>query len=312
MVTGNLGAADSRSIGSRGRTVLTFGWPPRSWGARPKIRGRRTKTRSRHPKPGGCLGIIDALERFGRFVQFAREATLAMPRAAIRRPGEVLVQFERVAWGTLPIAALAGASVGLVTWLQTRRILVTYGIEATLPSILAAAVVIETGPMLAGLLVAGRLGAGLAAELASMGLTEELDAREVLGAPVVPALVAPRALACALALPLLTIVLDAAALAGALGADLASGASTPALFGSRALAFIRLADAGPATIKTAAFGWLIGLIGCWTGLGADRSTEDVGRAATRGVVRATLAIFAANVALVPLLQLAANALGWTI
>lgn len=255
--------------------------------------------------------VLDWLEGAGRFVDFAIRATWSMPRSAWRRPGEVVRQFERVAWGSLPIVLAAGLSVGLVAWLQTRRLLVTYGAQDTLPSVLAVAVLVETGPMLAGLLVAGRMGAGLAAELGSKSLTEEVEALEILGAPAIPTLVAPRVLACILALPLLTVLLDASALAGGLIAELAAGSLTPEAFGARTLDFLWLRDVVPATLKTAVFGGLVGLVGCWTGLNAERSTEAVGRAATLGVVRATLAVFAANIVLVLLIQAAVDALGWT-
>ena len=241
---------------------------------------------------------LDALARLGRFAGFAAAATAAIPRAVVTRFGEVIRQFERVAWGGLPIAGAAGLSVGLVAWLQTRRLLATYGAEASLPSVLAVAVVVETGPMLASLLVAGRMGAGLAAELASMTLTEEVDALAVLGARPLPALVAPRVVACMLALPLLVVVLDASALAGGLGAEMLGGTMTGLGYVERSLDFLRLGDVVPAIGKTALFGWLVGLIACRTGLHADRSTEAVGRAATRGVVRSMLAVFAANVAFV--------------
>ena len=120
----------------------------------------------RIPTPGRILlgasrNVLDALEDFGRFSHFARQAVGAMPGAAISRPLACARQFERVLWGTLPIAAAAGLSVGLVTWLQMHRLLVAYGVQDTLPSVLAAAVLVETGPMLASLLVAGRMGAGL-------------------------------------------------------------------------------------------------------------------------------------------------------
>ena len=92
---------------------------------------------------------------------------------------------------SLPIVGGAGLSVGLVTWFQTHRLLAAKGAESVLPRFLAVAVVVELGPILAGVLVAGRMGAGLAAELGSMILNEEIEARVVLGADPVSGLVAP-------------------------------------------------------------------------------------------------------------------------
>jgi phospholipid/cholesterol/gamma-HCH transport system permease protein len=253
---------------------------------------------------------VRQLEQFGRFVDFSVRTLTAIPGALPGRFGEVVWQFEQVAVKSLPIVVGAGLSVGLVTWFQTHRLLVANGAESALPSFLAVAVVVELGPILAGVLVAARMGAGLAAELGSMTLNEEIDARIVLGADPVPSLVAPRAIACSLAVPLLTVIIDTAALIGALAGELSAGKLSAVLFWHDSLVFLQLSDVIPATLKTAIFGLLVGLVGCWTGLNADRSTEAVGRAATRGVVRSTLAVFAANAILVPCIQMATEALGW--
>jgi phospholipid/cholesterol/gamma-HCH transport system permease protein len=257
-------------------------------------------------------GVVLWLESFGGFVDFVIRTCGSVPVAVFYRLGEVIWQFEQIAVKSLPIIAGAGLSVGIVAWFQTHRLLVAHGAEATLPSFLAAAVLVEVGPILAGLLAAARMGAGLAAELGSMVLNEEIDARIVLGADPVATLVAPRAIACALAVPLLTVIIDASALLGGLTAELAVGKATIPLFWNKALVFLTLADIIPATLKTAVFGLIVGLLACWTGLNADRSAEAVGRAATRGVVRSILGVFAANVIMVPCIQIAVEALGWDV
>ncbi len=254
---------------------------------------------------------IGQLEHFGRFVDFVARTLAAIPGALWRRFGEFAWQFEMVALRSLPIMLGAGLSVGLVTWLQTHRLLVANGAEAALPSFLSVAVVVEIGPVLAGVLVASRMGAGLAAELGSMLLNEEIEARIVLGSDPVSSLVAPRAIACALAVPLLTVLIDASALVGALVGETTAGKLTPPVFWRDSLTYLRVSDVVPATLKTTVFGLLVGIIGCWVGLNAERSTEAVGRAATRGVVLTTLAVFAANVVLVPCIQLTVGLFGWT-
>jgi phospholipid/cholesterol/gamma-HCH transport system permease protein len=256
--------------------------------------------------------VRGVLIELGRYVEFALRVLAALPGSLVRRGGPLLAQFERVAWGSLPVVAAAGFSVGVVTWFQTRRQLAANGMQDAMPGMLAFAVIVETGPLLASVLVASRMGAGLAAEIGSMNLTEQLEAQVVLGSPPISALFAPRVLACVLALPLLTILIDATALLGGMLAESLGGSLTPRAYALKSLDFLWLRDVVPATLKPAVFGFLIGTIGCWTGLRAPRSTEGVGQAATRGVVLATLAVFFANVLIVPWIQGIVDALGLTI
>src|SRR4029077_1821836 len=193
-------------------------------------------------------------------VDFFARASAKAPGALIHRPADVIGQFEQVAVKSLPIIIGAGLSVGMVAWLQTYRLLAVHGAESTLPSFLAVAVMVELGPLLAGLLVAGRMGAGMAAELASMVQNEEIDARIALGTDPMSTLVAPRAIACALAVPLLTVIIDASALLGSLVAELTVGRSDSTLFCNKTLVFLRLSDVVPATLKTAIFGLVVATI----------------------------------------------------
>ena len=241
-------------------------------------------------------------QRILGFVDFSTATVLAIPRTLLVRPGEVLQQFDRIAWGGASIAAIAGVCIGLVTWLQLHRLLTTYGAEGRLPSILAAAILLETGPILASLLVAGRMGAGLGAELGSMVVSEEVDAREVLGAPTIPTLIAPRVIASILAVPTLTVVLDGSALGGGLIAELLGGTNPISLFRLHFFDLLRWNDVVVATLKTTVFGLLIALMSCDVGLSTVRSTEGVGQAATLGVVRSMVAVFLVNVLLVGLIR----------
>jgi phospholipid/cholesterol/gamma-HCH transport system permease protein len=109
---------------------------------------------------------------------------------------------------------------------------------------------------------------------------------------------------------MLTVLLDATALLGGLVTEQIAGSLSPQTYGTKSLEFLWLRDIVPATLKTGFFGFLIGTIGCWTGMTSGRSTEEVGQAATRGVVRSTLAVFFFNVLIVPLLHAGVDIIGW--
>jgi phospholipid/cholesterol/gamma-HCH transport system permease protein len=248
--------------------------------------------------------MLTFLESIGRYTAFALRAFVAAG-LAVTRPREALRQFYAVFLGALPLAIVAGLAIGIVLWMHLRGVLTRFGgTEAIqyLPTAIALAATLEFAPIGAGLILAGRSGASLGAELGSMRLTEQIDALEVLGYSAMRELVGPRVLACVLALPILTIFMDYLALAGSFMAEhMASGVSW-VQYRSACLAGLRFADTLLATLKPLAFGFLTGVAGCYFGMRATGGTEGVGRAATRGVVVATLSVLLANVVLVRLSQ----------
>ncbi len=256
------------------------------------------------PGDSGAVGSgVGGLARLGL------ATCVAVPGVCLRRAGDIVREFEWVAVHGSGVVLAAGVCVGAAAWLQTHRLLAQHGAESTLPSFLAVAVLVEIGPLLAGLILAGRAGAGLAAEMAAMVQNEEIDARLALGTNVAAGLVAPRAIACMFAVPFLTIVLDAAALGGGFLAESSSGRASAALYWSKSLVFLEPGDVIPATLKTAVFGWLVATSACWTGLNAGRSTQDVGRAAIRGVVLSVVVVFVSNLIMIPFIQALPGVLG---
>ena len=130
-----------------------------------------------------------------------------------------------------------------------------------------------------------------------------MDALRVLGVSPLSRLVAPRLLACMIALPILTLFVDYVAILSSYAAEAAGGSLTWAEYRLEALRYLHLVDAVPATLKTAIFGFWIGVSGCWWGLEASGGTEGVGKAATRAVVLATLLVLVSDVVLVRVLQM---------
>jgi phospholipid/cholesterol/gamma-HCH transport system permease protein len=245
------------------------------------------------------------LETLGHISYFACRALFALP-SALARPRQLAIQLHQVLYGSLPLGATAGIAIGAVIWMHLRGALQTVGGPSAveyLPQALALAVVLEFAPIAAGLLVAGRSGASLGAELGSMRLTEQIDALEVLGLSPLRELVAPRLLACILALPLLTIFIVYLALTSGYLAEALGGTMSLTQYQNQCLRVLMLADVVPAILKTAAFGFLIGVSGCYFGMNARGGTEGVGQAATAGVVVSIFLVLVSDVVLVRLIKL---------
>jgi phospholipid/cholesterol/gamma-HCH transport system permease protein len=249
------------------------------------------------------MNVLSALEQAGRFLHFA---ALALPAAlgAVCRPGELLRQLYHILLGALPLGLAAGLALGVVVWMHLHGMLFRLNPEYVrlLPQALALAVVLEFAPIGAGLIVAGRSGASLGAELGAMRQTEQIDALEVLGLSPLRQLVGPRVLACMMTLPLLTVFIAVLALAGSYAAELLGGSLSWAEYRNECLRKLYLGDVIPATLKTVVFGYLVGVTGCYFGMTATGGTEGVGKAATRGVVTSTFLVLVSNVVLVKLIQ----------
>jgi len=219
------------------------------------------------------------------------------------RPQHWVPHWSNAVLGVLPLAIAAGLAMGIIAWLQLRGLLVPYGSVEALPRVLLLTVVWEFGPIAVAFVAAGRLGAGLAAELAALKESEQLDAAQVLGMRIIPRLVAPRVLGCILALPLLTVLVDYLALASSFTAEAFAGSMTWMEFARASLRYLKLLDTVLSIAKTGIFGYLIACAGCYAGLRASGGAIAVGNAATQGVVRATLLILVADVILVKLIQI---------
>jgi len=246
--------------------------------------------------------LIEGVEWFGEWGIFCTRAF----RSALAPPyelRELIRQCDVIGAKSLPLVVLAGAAIGVVLSLQTHDALIRFGAKSLLPPVIVFTMIKESGPVITGMVVAGRVGAGIGAELGSMKVTEQIDAMEASAVDPYRFLVATRVLACVLMLPLLTLAADFSGLVmGWLANTLADPISFQLFFvsGFKNLLF---SDFIPPTLKTAAFGLIIGLVACFQGMRTKGGTEGVGRSATSSVVLSSLFVIVADVVLVRLIQM---------
>jgi len=201
---------------------------------------------------------------------------------------------------SLPLVALAGSATGAVIALQTGDSLARFGAQTMLPAVIVFSLIKETGPIITALVVGGRVGAGIGAELGSMRVTEQIDAMEVSAISPYRFLAATRVLACILMLPLLTVCADFCGIIAGWAATSLGKSLSLRLFLEQGFRDVTFNDVIPSTAKTAVFGLIIGLVACFQGMRTSGGTEGVGRAATSSVVLASLFVILADVLLVRL------------
>jgi phospholipid/cholesterol/gamma-HCH transport system permease protein len=241
------------------------------------------------------------LSRLVEFVGRVGLFSLQVFLDSLRPPFEFAQLFRQLAEvGTRSLALIivSGFAVGAVMTLHTRSTLVMFGATAMIPAVQSVAFFVEIGPLVAGLLLAGRVGSGIGAVLANMRASEQIDAIESLSIDSFKFLVVPRVLACVIALPFLTLFMDFAGLLGGFLSEELSSHIAPALYLNRAFDYLHWSNFIPPTLKTAVFGFIIGSVSSYFGYTTDKGARGVGEAATNSVVVSSLLIIIADVLLI--------------
>ena len=207
---------------------------------------------------------------------------------------DTFVQMDFIGAGSMPIILLAGFFIGAVMVLQTGSQFIRFGQTSLTGDVVAIALVRELGPAFTGLLVTGRCATGIASELGSMLVTEQVDAMRAMGTDPSRKLVVPRVLAAVLMLPLLTAIMDFIGLLGGCVASVFSLRLSAIEFWRRAIHALDFADLMQGFSKPIVFGFILATIGCYKGLTVRGGTQGVGRATTQAAVLGSVLIIVAD------------------
>ena len=237
--------------------------------------------------------LLDVCQDAGEMVLLGLRASLAS-RDVVWSRGRIIGQMSRAGADTVGIASLSGFFIGMALALQTGYQLAKFGMEEKLGAIVSLSMCRELGPVLTAVLVSGKIGSGIAAEIATMSVGEEIDALRTLRIDPVRYLVMPRLIACVTMLPMLVIYVDVVGILG-------GGVMCSAYFGVPLSQYADLVSAALSfgeilrgLAKAAVFGGIIAVVGCHRGLKCTGGPEGVGRVTTQAVVVAIVSIFISN------------------
>lgn len=203
-------------------------------------------------------------------------------------------QILTIGYYSLPVVGLTALFTGAALALQIYSGGARFNAEAVVPSVVAIAMVRELGPVLGGLMVAGRVSSSIAAELGTMRVTEQIDALTTLSTNPMKYLVVPRVLAATLVMPVLAFVGDVIGIMGGFLVGTQRLQFNSATYINNTWDFLEFGDVFSGLVKAAAFGFIIALMGCYHGYNSNRGAQGVGRATTNAVVSASVLILAAN------------------
>lgn len=235
--------------------------------------------------------VADALVALGDWTAFSLRALRGVFSRSLLL-SELFRLSVVVGLGSVGVIAITGTFIGMVLAVQSYGQLRQVGLETSLGAVIHMSVVRELGPVLAAIMIAGRIGSAMAAELGTMRVTEQLDALACLGVDPVRFLVAPRFLACVLMIPILTILADLMGLVGSTFVCLRIYGIDPYHYWEHTRAFVGLWDILVGITKSVFFGGVIALVSCHRGFHGRAGAEGVGRAATQAFVISFIAILA--------------------
>ena len=205
--------------------------------------------------------------------------------------GDIFMQMDIIGVGSLPIVCMVGFFSGAVMAMQMARALAQYGAVGQTGQLVSLTLVRELGPAMTSLMVAGRNASGMASELGSMKVTEQIDAMRALGTDPIQKLVTPRLIATCVVLPLLTIIADFIGIFGGFVISYFVLSITPSEYWNKAWQALDYSDIAQGLIKPFVFAFAIALVGCYYGLNTTGGTQGVGRATTQAVVVSSVLIF---------------------
>ena len=223
---------------------------------------------------------------------------LALPPAYFRL---VILEIETIGVRSLPVAVIAAVFTGMVFALQSAVNMARFGAENYVGPVAALAILRELGPVLTAVLVGGKVASGITAELGSMKVTEQIDALRVLGVNYVKRLIVPRLLAAVVVFPLLTVLADVVGVLGGMLIMVTERGADMWAYWNTTTYWVVPRDFLTGIIKSAFFGVVVTLIGCYNGLATEGGTEGLGRATTATVVHVTMGVIVADFFLTKLL-----------
>lgn len=206
----------------------------------------------------------------------------------------LLKQIEEVGIKSVPVVLITGAFTGMVLALQSYTGFKRFNAEAFVGTVVALSMTRELGPVLSGLMVSGRVGSAMAAELGTMQVTEQIDALYTLATNPIKYLIVPRFLATLIIMPILTVFSDVVGILGGYLISVNLLGSNPTTYVRRTFDYMDLEDVYIGLFKACIFGMIISIIGCYQGFNTQGGAEGVGKATTKAVVLASLLILIAN------------------